>query len=91
MAGSSSTIIIFFVMALSLFLDVAFTAQYRPFTLVKMTVSAKLVIGGFQRHGIVRRRFKAVTIRAVEVFTALIRNQLTVFIHMVADTAVIIG
>jgi hypothetical protein len=76
-------------MALSLFLDVAFTAQYRSFTPVKMAVSAQVVIGGFQGHGIVRRRFQAVTVRAVEVFTAFIRNRLTIFIHMVADTAVI--
>jgi hypothetical protein len=77
-------------MVLSLFLDVAFTAQYRPFSLVEMAVSAKIVIGGFQRHGVVRRRVETVAVRAVQVFTAFIRNRLTVLIHMVTDAAVIL-
>jgi hypothetical protein len=78
-------------MAVSLFLDVTFSAQDRSLAPVKMTVSAQVVIGCFQGHGIIRSGFEAVTVRTVQIFTAFIRDQLTVFIHMVADTAVIIS
>jgi dTDP-4-dehydrorhamnose 3,5-epimerase-like enzyme len=77
-------------MTLSLFLDVTFTTQHRPFTPVEMAVSAKIMIRGFQGHRVVRRRFEAVTVGTVQVFAAFIRNQLTIFIHMVTDTAVIL-
>jgi hypothetical protein len=77
-------------MGVSLFFDVTFTAQDRSFTPVEMTVSAQVVIGRFQGHGVVRRRFKTVTVRAVKIFTAFIRDQFTVFIYMMTDTAVII-